>query len=144
MVTPNAAMGVRGTDFHIKYDDWNKKTDLLVVHGRVAFIDIFSPSSNRELLKSLLNHKRAIEVNRGQHSSVNAKGELKEPGNFDPEVLNFVVIKDKKPTERKPTTEELLEAAELASVRGNLNAKALREKDLERTKALLKAMKNSF
>ncbi|MEO7163911.1 MAG: FecR domain-containing protein, partial [Bdellovibrionia bacterium] len=73
--TKTAAMGVRGTDFEVVYNEANKVTSLVTFEGAVAMIKIdpTQPSSASQTanLVPLLMSERAVVVTEGRFSSAN-------------------------------------------------------------------------
>ncbi len=75
--TKSAAMGVRGTEFNIDYDEKNEKTTLVTLEGKVAFNQLQQHERNRELtqkeLDSILERKERLMVERGQMTMVDRR-----------------------------------------------------------------------
>jgi hypothetical protein len=80
--TKTAAMGVRGTEFNIEYDDDNEKTTLVTLEGKVAFNQLQQHERNRELnqqqLDSILERKERVIVERGQMTMVDRRSQRPE------------------------------------------------------------------
>ncbi|HLE09896.1 MAG: hypothetical protein A2504_02765 [Bdellovibrionales bacterium RIFOXYD12_FULL_39_22] len=75
--TPNAAMGVRGTDFQVDYFAETKKTALITFSGAVAMAKLeegrgASERNNysQKILDKILASKEAVVVRRGEFSGV--------------------------------------------------------------------------
>lgn len=75
--TKSAAMGVRGTEFNLDYDETSEKTTLVTLEGKVAFNQLQQHERNRELtqkeLDSILERKERLMVERGQMSMVDRR-----------------------------------------------------------------------
>lgn len=80
--TKTAAMGVRGTEFDLEYDEKNEKTTLVTLEGKVAFNQLQAHERNRELnqheLDSILERKERLLVERGQTTMVDRRSEKPE------------------------------------------------------------------
>ena len=69
--TRNAAMGVRGTDFEVIYDEKSNNTSLITYSGAVAMGKIEDFNIKRpELLERIVSHKNAVLVQKGQFSKL--------------------------------------------------------------------------
>ena len=64
----NAAIGIRGTDFVVSYDNTTNKTSLLTIQGKVAMANISSGMSAQDALRS----GNAVFVTSGQASQVSS------------------------------------------------------------------------
>lgn len=80
--TKTAAMGVRGTEFDVEYDEKNEKTTLITFEGKVAFNKLERHERNRELnqheLDSILERKERLMVERGQTTMVDRRSSRPE------------------------------------------------------------------
>ena len=80
--TKTAAMGVRGTEFNVEYNDNNEKTTLITFEGKVAFNKLEKHEKNRELnqqeLDSILERKERLMVERGQTTMVDRRSNRPE------------------------------------------------------------------
>jgi hypothetical protein len=72
--TKTAAIGVRGTDFQIIYNQENERTMLLTFSGEVLMANVAQADIGQELeqnvMENLINSDEAVLVRRGQFSAV--------------------------------------------------------------------------
>ncbi len=70
--TKTAAMGVRGTEFHVSFNPENLKTALVTLSGEVSFVqvnnEILANSIDRAVLERAVSSSDAVSVTKGQFS----------------------------------------------------------------------------
>lgn len=73
--TASAAMGIRGTDFQVNYNNENHNTSLITFEGAVAMANIARNEQNNSFeqhqLEHLVSSEKAVMVKEGQISAVN-------------------------------------------------------------------------
>jgi hypothetical protein len=71
--TETAAMGVRGTDFQVSFNEVNKATALVTFEGRVAMVQLHDalPQMNQVSLEKMVSSSVAVTVEKGQFSGAN-------------------------------------------------------------------------
>jgi hypothetical protein len=92
--TKTAAMGVRGTDYQVNYNDVNDHTSIITFEGRVAFGSLTNENGLKyysgDELEAIVSDATAVMVKRGQFSVVMPKVNSKPTM---PVKLNFQQIK---------------------------------------------------
>lgn len=70
--TKTAAMGVRGTEFHVSFNPENLKTALVTLSGEVSFVqvnsEVIAGSIDRAVLERAVSSSDAVTVTKGQFS----------------------------------------------------------------------------
>ena len=70
--TKTAAMGVRGTEFHVSYNPENLKTALITLSGEVSFVqvntDAIANTIDRSVLERAVSSSESVLVTKGQFS----------------------------------------------------------------------------
>lgn len=73
--TSSAAMGIRGTDFQVNYNEENHNTALITFEGAVAMANINSAEKNsyfdQHQLENVVSSEKSVVVKEGQVSAVN-------------------------------------------------------------------------
>lgn len=73
--TSSAAMGIRGTDFQVNYNEANHNTALITFEGAVVMANINRAEKNsyfdQRQLESVVSSEKAVTVKEGQVSAVN-------------------------------------------------------------------------
>ena len=85
--TKTAAMGVRGTDFQVSFNEVNEATSLVTFEGAVAMGQINGELSqfDQNKLESIVSNDQAVIVRRGQFSGASPRGErVTEPTKISP------------------------------------------------------------
>ncbi|MFW5887646.1 MAG: FecR family protein [Bacteriovoracia bacterium] len=73
--TKSAAMGVRGTDFSVIYNDQNNVTSTITYEGEVKMISLGQNAPiDQAGLNQMLNSPTAVSVRQGQFSNINPQG----------------------------------------------------------------------
>jgi len=108
--TKTAAMGVRGTDFKVIYNEDNNITSLVTFEGRVSMAAVDERSApdinvNQRVLEQAVSAPEAQMVTQGQYSGVNptlGQGQATEPVKINPQQLESLRSNDTGIREKSP------------------------------------------
>lgn len=133
--TRSAAMGIRGTDFQVNFDDAIEETTLVTYEGRVAMNKLDNDQRERELnqvdLDRVLERKERIIVNRGEISNINRETRrMERPVRLDIKMIESLKSSEaprEKINERKIIQKEEMRKPERLD---NLNGKQERSSEV--------------
>lgn len=142
--TKTAAMGVRGTEFHVSFNPENLKTALVTLSGEVSFVqvnsDALANSIDRSVLERAVSSSDAVTVTKGQFSGSGPDlPRATLPVTISP--AQFEVIKNNDGTKQSVETEDQVKtSAPKKSFRNvvppGMNAKAVANEGTGMEKAL--------
>lgn len=95
--TKNAAMGVRGTDFQVIYNESDNRTGLITFEGAVAMTAISGSADgmNQERMDDALRSSRTVLVRQGEYSgTTSSQNEVSMPVKISPSQLEVLKKND--------------------------------------------------
>jgi hypothetical protein len=86
--TKTAAMGVRGTEFKVIFNEDNQNTALITLEGEVSMAKVDGPPTSINELQNRLDAPGVVSVKEGQYSGAGAQSQATVPVKISPAQLN--------------------------------------------------------